>query len=292
MFLIDTDVLSALRRRERSPDVVRWISDQRTTDLYLSVVSVGEIERGIVRQRHRDPAFARVLAAWLDSVLALYGERILAVDLSTASRWGRTLGIPSPHYEIDIVDARAGGEASHAHARISRRDQAVRQCLRCRDTACEHFGFPGEADEVGVEHARSPAPLFVQGIEDGLRIDLVRAKGERLHRPAERLRFTYGGQRGQGSAERRKPAPVEAPAVTARSLARQGRPGPLRVVCPVDQPPEPHQERARSRMAARHHPVEPGMHVIGPAFAHQRIRRGAAEARQRLGAKPGIGRER
>ena len=76
MFLIDTDVLSALRRRERSPDVVRWISDQRTTDLYLSVVSVGEIERGIVRQRHRDPAFARVLAAWLDSALALYGERI------------------------------------------------------------------------------------------------------------------------------------------------------------------------------------------------------------------------
>ena len=92
MFLIDTDVLSALRRRERSPDVVRWISDQRTTDLYLSVVSVGEIERGIVRQRHRDPAFARVLAAWLDSVLALYGERILAVDLSTARRWGRRSG--------------------------------------------------------------------------------------------------------------------------------------------------------------------------------------------------------
>ena len=71
MFLIDTDVLSALRRRERSPDVVRWISDRRTTDLYLSVVSVGEIERGIVRRRHRDPATARVLAAWLTGVPVL-----------------------------------------------------------------------------------------------------------------------------------------------------------------------------------------------------------------------------
>ena len=59
---------------------------------YLSVVSVGEIERGIVRQRHRDPAFVRVLGAWLDSVLALYGERILAADLSTARRWGRHSG--------------------------------------------------------------------------------------------------------------------------------------------------------------------------------------------------------
>ena len=346
------------------------------------MVSVGETERGIVRQRHRDPALARVLAAWWDSVLALYGERILAVGVSTASRWGRpsgdlghegadlliaatalehgltvvtrnvrhfeptggpvagpvrapwlkqcasrplpagsnadilrllvsmsrasgeptfiidqhhpgrTLGIPSPHHEIDIVDARPGGEAADSHARISRRNQAIRQRLRCWDTSCEHLGLPGGTGEVGVEHAQCPAPLFVQGIEDGLRIDLVRAKGERLHRSAERLRFTYGDQRGQGSVERRKPAPIEAPAVTARSLARQGRPGPLRVVCPVDQPPEPHQERARSRIAARHHPVETGMHVIGPAFAHQQIRRGAAEARQRLGAKPGIRRER
>ena len=92
MFLIDTDLLSALRRRGRSPDVAQWISDQRTTDLYLSVVSVGEVERGIVRQRRRDPAFAQMLAAWLDGVLALYRERILAVDLSTARRWGRLSG--------------------------------------------------------------------------------------------------------------------------------------------------------------------------------------------------------
>ena len=92
MFLIDTDVLSALRRRGRSPDVVQWISDQRTTDLYLSVVTVGEVERGIVRQRRSDPTFAQMLAAWLDGVLALYGERILAVDLSTARRWGRLSG--------------------------------------------------------------------------------------------------------------------------------------------------------------------------------------------------------
>ena len=205
---------------------------------------------------------------------------------------GRTLGSPFPHDEIEIVGARPGAEAVDSHARISRRNQAIRQGLRCRDTACEHFGFPGGAGEVGVEHAQRPAPLFVQGIEDRLRIDLTGAKGERLHRPAERLRFSYGGQRGQGGIQRRKTTPVEAPTVTTRALARQGCPGPLRIVCPVDQSPEPHQESARSRIAARHDPVEVGMHVIGLAVAHQQVRRGAAEARQRLGAKPGIGRER
>ena len=92
MYLLDTDVLSALRRRERDPAVARWLESQRTSDLYLSVVTVGEVERGIVRQRRRDPAFAEALAAWLDRVLAWYGDRVLAVDLPTARRWGQLSG--------------------------------------------------------------------------------------------------------------------------------------------------------------------------------------------------------
>ena len=95
MFLIDTDVLSALRRRERNPELVRWVAAQRTTDLYLSVVTVGEIERGIAQQQRRDPSFARDLALWLDRVLAWYGDRVLPVDSATARRWGQlsaTLG--------------------------------------------------------------------------------------------------------------------------------------------------------------------------------------------------------
>src|SRR5438477_12207486 len=88
MFLIDTVTLSALRRRERDPMVVAWFEKQRTTDLFLSVISIGEIERGIVRQRAANPSFAEALASWLDKVLALYGERILPFDLQAARRWG------------------------------------------------------------------------------------------------------------------------------------------------------------------------------------------------------------
>jgi predicted nucleic acid-binding protein len=88
MFLIDTVALSALRRRQRNPSVVAWFERQRNTDLFLSVVTIGEIERGIARQRAADPDSAAALAAWLDRVLALYGERILPFDLRTARRWG------------------------------------------------------------------------------------------------------------------------------------------------------------------------------------------------------------
>ena len=82
MFLVGTDVLSALRRRERHPKLAQWLAGQRTADLYLSAVTVGEIERGITQQHRRHPSFARELVAWLDWVLAWYGHRVLAVDVS------------------------------------------------------------------------------------------------------------------------------------------------------------------------------------------------------------------
>ena len=88
-FLLDTDVISALRRRDRNPSVVQWMESQRTTDLHLSVVTIGEIERGITQQRRHDPSFAHELAVWLDRVLAWYDDRILLVDTATARRWGQ-----------------------------------------------------------------------------------------------------------------------------------------------------------------------------------------------------------
>ena len=104
MFLVDTDVLSALRRRERNPDIVRWAETQRTSDLYLSVVTVGEIERGITQQRQRNPSFAQELALWLDRVLRWYSDRILSVDTATARRWGQ-LSAALSHDSADLLIA-------------------------------------------------------------------------------------------------------------------------------------------------------------------------------------------
>ena len=89
MFLVDTDVLSALRRGDRHPGAARWLTAQRTSELFLSVVTVGEVERGIEQQQRRKPAFAHELSGWLERVLAWYGDRVLPVDLPTAQRWGR-----------------------------------------------------------------------------------------------------------------------------------------------------------------------------------------------------------
>ncbi|MBM5784740.1 MAG: type II toxin-antitoxin system VapC family toxin [Cyanobacteria bacterium K_DeepCast_35m_m1_288] len=104
MFLIDTMVLSELRRRERDPGVVTWISSQRHEDCFLSVVSIGEIERGIARRRATDPSFATQLAGWLDQLLRLYGDRLLPMEVGVARRWGQ-LSASIGHDGADLLIA-------------------------------------------------------------------------------------------------------------------------------------------------------------------------------------------
>lgn len=91
MYLLDTVVLSELRKshRRRNPRLVSWIGSVSALDLFVSVVSIGEIERGIERQRGSDPDFARELAGWLDVVLRAYGERILPLTVGITRRWGK-----------------------------------------------------------------------------------------------------------------------------------------------------------------------------------------------------------
>jgi predicted nucleic acid-binding protein len=87
MYLLDTVVLSELRKRERDASLSSWVQRQRTSDLFLSVITIGEIERGVARTKDTD--FAQTLAGWLDRVLAVYSDRILPFELQIARRWGR-----------------------------------------------------------------------------------------------------------------------------------------------------------------------------------------------------------
>ena len=104
MYLLDTNVVSAPRRPDRHPAPTVWLKDQRASDLYISVVTVAEIERGVARQIPQNPNFARELAAWMERTLAGFADRLLGVDVPTARRWGRlsaTLG----HNGADLLIA-------------------------------------------------------------------------------------------------------------------------------------------------------------------------------------------
>ena len=104
MYLLDTNVVSAMRRPDRNPGPASWLRDQRSSDVFLSVVTLGEIERGIAQQITRDPDFARDLAQWHERTLAWFADRILPVDIATACRWGR-LSAAIGHQDVDLLIA-------------------------------------------------------------------------------------------------------------------------------------------------------------------------------------------
>ena len=104
MFLLDTDVISLLRRPDRHPAPARWLQAQRSADLFISVVTLAEMERGLAQQRRRDPAFANDLAAWIEQTAASFADRIIGVDPAAARIWGRMSG-DIGHFNVDLLIA-------------------------------------------------------------------------------------------------------------------------------------------------------------------------------------------
>jgi toxin FitB len=104
MYLIDTVVLSELRKRERHAGIVQWLRGKAVDALFLSAITIGEIERGVLRQRVKNPVFAEALSAWLDRTVETYGDRVLAVDARVARRWGR-LSARIGHGSADLLIA-------------------------------------------------------------------------------------------------------------------------------------------------------------------------------------------
>lgn len=87
MFLLDTNVVSELRRPKPHGAVLKWIADVPAEALFLSAVTIGEIQAGIEITRAQDPPKADVLEAWLDGVVDTYS--ILPMDGAAFREWAR-----------------------------------------------------------------------------------------------------------------------------------------------------------------------------------------------------------
>ena len=107
-YLLDTNVISELRvprARPTHPGVRRWSGKIPPVSLYLSAVTIMELELGVLQLEHRDPAQAAVLRRWLTShVLVAFDERILAVDTEIALR-AAALHMPTRISELDAFIA-------------------------------------------------------------------------------------------------------------------------------------------------------------------------------------------
>ena len=123
-FLLDTNVLSELRKQSRCDAGVRsWFAEASAKDLFVSVLVLGEIRQGIERIRLRDRPQARALEKWLRWISAEFADRLLPVDEPVADQWGR-LGLRQP---VPLLDALLAATALvHGLVVVSRDEEGFR----------------------------------------------------------------------------------------------------------------------------------------------------------------------
>jgi toxin FitB len=101
-YLIDTNVISEVRKGERcDPRVAIWYNGTSDNELYISVLTIGEIRKGVECIRPRDPAQAKALEHWLDLVQNAFVDRILPIDATIAQEWGRM----SAKRAVPVIDS-------------------------------------------------------------------------------------------------------------------------------------------------------------------------------------------
>jgi predicted nucleic acid-binding protein len=107
-YLLDTNVISELRKGERADQGVKaWFAELAEEEIFLSVLTVGEIRRGIESIRRRDPDAATALDSWLSRVVEAHRDRIIGIDRAISEEWGR-LNVPDP---LPVVDGRLAATA-------------------------------------------------------------------------------------------------------------------------------------------------------------------------------------
>jgi predicted nucleic acid-binding protein len=117
MYLLDTNVVSELRRVRPHGAVLAWLQDVQDQDLHLSAVTIGEIQSGIEITREQDQAKAAAIEAWLEQVAGTYN--VLSMDAQTFRVWARLM-----HRRTDtlIEDAMIASTAAVHHLTVITRN--------------------------------------------------------------------------------------------------------------------------------------------------------------------------
>lgn len=87
-YLLDTNVLSETRRKKADAGVMAFLEAADSASLFLSVLTIGELRKGVAAKKRTDPATAQSLAAWLEGLEFGFADRILPIDAAIARLWG------------------------------------------------------------------------------------------------------------------------------------------------------------------------------------------------------------
>ena len=105
-YLLDTNVISEVRLRRPHGGLLAWLAAQQEQQLFLSAVTIGELQVGVERTRHQDSAKANEIESWIEQLVATY--QVLPMDAACFREWGRMMqGKPSDLIEDAMIAATA-----------------------------------------------------------------------------------------------------------------------------------------------------------------------------------------
>jgi predicted nucleic acid-binding protein len=87
-YLLDTNVLSETRKKKADTGVISFLEGADSSTLYISVLTLGELRKGIAKKQREDTETAKRLAAWADGLELSFADRILGIDAATSRMWG------------------------------------------------------------------------------------------------------------------------------------------------------------------------------------------------------------
>ena len=99
-WLLDTNVISETRKSRANPEVMAFLSAADGAALFLSVLTLGELRKGVEAKRRKDPSAAAALGAWVDGIETTFADRVLDVDSGVARLWGEL----SADRSLPVVD--------------------------------------------------------------------------------------------------------------------------------------------------------------------------------------------
>lgn len=106
-YLLDTNIISELRKKSPDTRVVKWMEDIDPSVLYLSCITIGELKTGALKKAKTDPVAGKALLEWIDELVNRYEEQIVFIDLETCNKWAEFLAVDSTNAIDSLLLAQA-----------------------------------------------------------------------------------------------------------------------------------------------------------------------------------------
>lgn len=106
-YLLDTNIVSELRKKLPDPRVIKWMEDVPSDQVYLSCIAIGDLRSEALKKAKQDKIAGKLLIKWIDELINSYEDQIVLIDLEICKKWAELLTIDSANAIDSLLLAQA-----------------------------------------------------------------------------------------------------------------------------------------------------------------------------------------